>query len=66
MGRSNATRSRGTVGVYVIAMLLLYAVFVWAGWNGYRFIGDDTDSRESPEGFSRGGSHSGAHRFYHK
>lgn len=61
----NAVRQSGVMKYYVVAILLFYAVFVWAELNGRRFLGDDADSREQQRGFSRGGSH-GSHRFYHK
>jgi len=52
---------------YLVAALLAYGTFVWAGLQGRRLLGDDNESTENLNGtggHSRG--HGGRGAYFHK
>lgn len=54
-----------SIRYYVVAALLVYGAFVWAGLSGTRLLGDDNENTENLNGNSNHSS--GGHaRFYHK
>ena len=63
-------KGKGKLKYFVLVVLLCLGGFVWAGFNGYRFLGDDVDEKELHQGkFSHSGTHHRAyrsHHFYHK
>jgi hypothetical protein len=56
-------RSLLAIRYYAAVALLIYGVFLWAGLNGVRLLGDDN---ENPEGSRTTSSRGGHARFYHK
>ncbi|QIX62712.1 hypothetical protein HER32_16650 [Hymenobacter sp. BT18] len=59
----NYLRSLLSIRYYVLVALFAYGVFVWAGLQGRRLLGDDN---ENPEGARTSTARSGHARFYHK
>lgn len=62
----NAFKGSGATRYFVVLVLVLYAGFVWATFNGVRFLGDDADSKEERGAFKGHNSGSRRHHFYHK
>ena len=53
---------------YLVAALLAYGTFVWAGLHGRRLLGDDNESTENlnGNGGSRTGGRGGRGLYFHK